>query len=125
MSYDRRQINAVKGLSKEKKEKVSPKLYIGRDNDVLTTEEQFAVNFFNSCSDEGLKRIWETAEECSMEEILIIFFKERDDKVPSVLSEDEMKSFDFSSQSWTAKAQSNGWDELREVSEGHLSIIFF
>ena len=96
----------------------------GRRQNDNGLEDNFIIAFFVNCSKAQRELLNHLAESEKMEdEILVEFFCEREDSSPSVLSEEEKRSWDFS-RPWEAQMMCCSWDELREIPQPILAITY-
>ena len=103
-----------------KAQKIHPAFAYGRRKD--EEEDEFTLAFFLSCSDEQLEFLNSLVEDD--EEVLVNFFVERGERnYPSVPTEAEKRNWDFS-RPWKAQRMCCSWDELRDVPQPMLEIVF-
>ena len=118
-TYDR---NFIRDYFVFKAEQINPAFCIGRRKNPDSELVNFALRFFMGLSAEELDNI-NALVDPKEDEVLIEFFKEVEGKNPEVLTEDERKAFDFSRE-WYSHRMSTSWDELREVPQNMLAIVF-
>ncbi len=95
--------------------KIHPAFVMGTES----TVKEFALTFFATCSNEQLQNLWlitdeklssihqqtDNSERINIsEDIPVLFFKKREDEIPSLISKSEMKDFKFNqNKTWTSK----------------------
>ena len=118
-TYDRNHICEFFALHSER---INRAFCVGRKKEPNSSEVNFCLRFFIGLSPEDLKTINDLVKE-GEDEVLVEFFQEIPGKPSRVLSEEEMRVFDFSRE-WSVKRLCTGWDELRDIGQNMMAIIF-
>ena len=119
--YDRLSISGSLALLSNS---IPASLYVSRQGK-YDEEVEFTFAFFLHRNKQELQKISVFVSEnySSKEEVLVHFFKKRENSIVSLLTKEEMKNFDFSSP-YVLSRLSPSWDELREISQQVIGIVF-
>ena len=107
-----------------KANEINPAFTFGRQSERNGVLENFVLGFFLNCSPKQLQEELNPLVEAGEDDVLVKFFLMREDGSKHILSEEEMKSFDFS-RPWSAKRQALAWDEERDRWQACIAITFF
>ena len=118
-TYDRNHLYEFLAIHAER---INRAFCIGRKKEPDSPEVHFGLRFFIGLSKEELKALNDLVQE-GEDEVLVEFFQEIPGKPSRILTEKEMKNFDFS-RKWSAKRMCTGWDELRDVGQNTMAVIF-
>ena len=118
-SYDRKHVG--KELP-EVSNKLNPAISYGRVEETSLDDENFVLSFFLTRTDEEIEKI-NSLIKSDEDEVLMVFFQERKNDSAHVLSNDEMRKFDFT-RPYKISRLCDGHDELRDIPQAMLGVTF-
>ena len=117
--FDRRRVSEFLVFQANK---IDTHFAFGRRQDNLSAEDNFVLAFFLNCSDDDLQYL-NSFVQPKDEELLILFAKKRENGSTTALTAEEKANWDFS-KPWKVSRPNPGWDELREVIQDMLVIVY-